>query len=130
MVADDGWEGDGLNLGALAVAGPEVLLLFARCAHPPQACGPPSTLLLRSRDGGRSWGPPQNLSDVVGGEVFAPGPGSGIQVRGGVWGGGLGVLEGSEPPPWPLPRSSGRRSGGAWCSAGTGRWSATGSRCC
>uniref|UniRef100_A0A8U7NH12 Sialidase-1 n=1 Tax=Corvus moneduloides TaxID=1196302 RepID=A0A8U7NH12_CORMO len=79
VAADDGWEGDGLNLGALAVVGPEVLLLFARCAHPPQACGPPSTLLLRSRDGGRSWGPPQNLSDVVGGEVFAPGPGSGIQ---------------------------------------------------
>ncbi|NXY66865.1 NEUR1 protein, partial [Callaeas wilsoni] len=79
VVADDGWEGDGLNLGALAVAGSDVLLLFARCAHPPQACGPPSTLLLRSRDGGRSWGPPQNLSDVVGGEVFAPGPGSGIQ---------------------------------------------------
>ncbi|XP_062370605.1 sialidase-1 [Cinclus cinclus] len=80
VVADDGWEGDGLNLGALAVAGgEEILLLFARCAHPPQACGPPTTLLLRSPDGGRSWGPPQNLSSVVGGEVFAPGPGSGIQ---------------------------------------------------
>ncbi|NXY27018.1 NEUR1 protein, partial [Atrichornis clamosus] len=82
VATDDGWEGDGLNLGALAVAGAEVLLLFARCAHPPQACGPPSTLLLRSHDGGRSWGPPQNLSQVVGGEVFAPGPGAGIQVCG------------------------------------------------
>ncbi|XP_071276623.1 LOW QUALITY PROTEIN: sialidase-1, partial [Agelaius tricolor] len=81
VVADDGWGGDGLSLGALLApgGGQEVLLLFARCAHPPQACGPPSTLLLRSPDGGRSWGPPQNLSDVVGGEVFAPGPGSGIQ---------------------------------------------------
>ncbi|XP_072777191.1 sialidase-1 isoform X2 [Taeniopygia guttata] len=80
VVADDGWGGDGLSLGALAVlGGGEVLLLFARCAHPPQACGPPSTLLLRSPDGGRSWGPPLNLSEVVGGEVFAPGPGSGIQ---------------------------------------------------
>ncbi|XP_072777190.1 sialidase-1 isoform X1 [Taeniopygia guttata] len=82
VVADDGWGGDGLSLGALAVlGGGEVLLLFARCAHPPQACGPPSTLLLRSPDGGRSWGPPLNLSEVVGGEVFAPGPGSGIQKR-------------------------------------------------
>ncbi|XP_032533157.1 sialidase-1, partial [Chiroxiphia lanceolata] len=79
VAADDGWGGDGLNLGALLSVGPEVLLLFARCAHPPQPCGPPTTLLLRSRDGGRSWGPPQNLSGVVGGEVFAPGPGSGIQ---------------------------------------------------
>ncbi|NXV55684.1 NEUR1 protein, partial [Molothrus ater] len=81
VVADDGWGGDGLSLGALLApgGGQEVLLLFARCAHPPQACGPPSTLLLRSPDGGRSWGPPQNLSDAVGGEVFAPGPGSGIQ---------------------------------------------------
>ncbi|XP_049648977.1 sialidase-1 [Accipiter gentilis] len=79
VAADDGSAGDGLSLGALAVAGGEVLLLFARCAHPPQACGPPSTHLLRSRDGGRSWGPPQNLSGVVGNEVFAPGPGYGIQ---------------------------------------------------
>ncbi|XP_065516329.1 sialidase-1 isoform X2 [Lathamus discolor] len=79
VAADDGSAADGLNLGALAVVGDEVLLLFARCAHPPQACGPPSTHLLRSRDGGRSWGPPQNLSGVVGSEVFAPGPGYGIQ---------------------------------------------------
>ncbi|XP_066065515.1 LOW QUALITY PROTEIN: sialidase-1 [Chamaea fasciata] len=79
VAADDGWGEDGLNLGALLVAGGRVLLLFARCAHPPRPCGPPGTLLLRSRDGGRSWGPPQNLSDVLHGEVFAPGPGSGIQ---------------------------------------------------
>ncbi|XP_072703916.1 LOW QUALITY PROTEIN: sialidase-1 [Ciconia boyciana] len=78
VAADDGSAGDGLSLGALAVAGEEVLLLFARCAHP-AGCGPPSTHLLRSRDGGRSWGPPQNLSGVVGNEVFAPGPGYGTQ---------------------------------------------------
>ncbi|XP_058684291.1 sialidase-1 isoform X4 [Poecile atricapillus] len=82
VAADDGWGGDGLSLGALAVAGGEVLLLFARCAHPPNSCGPPSALLLRSRDGGRSWDPPQNLSHLLRpGEVFAPGPGSGIQQR-------------------------------------------------
>ncbi|XP_059693813.1 sialidase-1 [Haemorhous mexicanus] len=107
VVADDGWGGDGLSLGALAVAGGgEVLLLFARCAHPPQACGPPSTLLLRSPDGGRSWGPPQNLSDVVGGEVFAPGPGSGIQKQLPPFPGrlvfcGHGTLESSCPVPGP-----------------------------
>lgn len=79
FVADDGGARDGLSLGALAVAGGgEVLLLFARCAHR-AACGPPSTALLRSRDDGRSWGAPRNLSGDVGTEVFAPGPGSGIQ---------------------------------------------------
>ncbi|NXN98854.1 NEUR1 protein, partial [Rhinopomastus cyanomelas] len=56
-----------------------LLLLFARCAHPPSACGPPSTHLLRSCDGGESWEPPLNLSGVLGNEVFAPGPGYGIQ---------------------------------------------------
>ncbi|XP_052630846.1 LOW QUALITY PROTEIN: sialidase-1 [Harpia harpyja] len=80
VAADDGSAGDGLSLGALAVAGGGTCCCSSpRCAHPPQACGPPSTHLLRSRDGGRSWGPPQNLSGVVGNEVFAPGPGYGIQ---------------------------------------------------
>ncbi|XP_053908016.1 sialidase-1-like isoform X3 [Cuculus canorus] len=81
VATDDGWSPDGLSLGALGVAGGDVLLLFARCAHPPQACGPPTTQLLRSRDDGRSWGAPQNLSGVLGSEVFAPGPGYGIQKR-------------------------------------------------
>ncbi|XP_069739051.1 sialidase-1 [Phaenicophaeus curvirostris] len=79
VAADDGVSGDGLSLGALGVSGGDVLLLFARCAHPPRPCGPPSTQLLRSRDDGRSWGAPQNLSGVLGTEVFAPGPGYGIQ---------------------------------------------------
>ncbi|XP_039235272.1 sialidase-1, partial [Pipra filicauda] len=81
--------GDGLHLGALLSVGPEVLLLFARCAHPPPPCGPPTTLMLRSREVGCSWGPPQNLSGVVGGEVFAPGPGSGIQKQRPPFGGRL-----------------------------------------
>ncbi|XP_071657128.1 sialidase-1 [Patagioenas fasciata] len=80
VATDDGWGGDGLNLGALGVGeGGEVLLLFARCAHPPAACGPPSTHVLRSRDGGGAWGPPENISHVFGGEVWAPGPGYGIR---------------------------------------------------
>ena len=89
-MADDGGAADGLNLGVLvAVGGGDILLLFARCAHGAQ-CGPPSTQMLRSSDDGRSWGPPLNISGQVGTEVFAPGPGYGIQVWGGArkYGGG------------------------------------------
>ncbi|KAM8793801.1 sialidase-1 [Eudromia elegans] len=79
FVADDGSSGDGLSLGAaVAAGGGRLLLLYARGAHG-GARRPPSTFVLRSPDGGRSWEPPQNLSHLLGTGVFAPGPGYGIQ---------------------------------------------------
>uniref|UniRef100_A0A8C6ZG85 Sialidase-1 n=1 Tax=Nothoprocta perdicaria TaxID=30464 RepID=A0A8C6ZG85_NOTPE len=78
FVADDGAAGDGLSLGAaVAAGGGRLLLLFARGAHG----AAPETFVLRSPDGGRSWGPPHNLTGLLGGRLFAPGPGYGIQVR-------------------------------------------------
>ncbi|XP_019643305.1 PREDICTED: sialidase-1-like [Branchiostoma belcheri] len=81
-VLNDGSFQDGMNLGTILVdeITNEIFIFYTHCAHYYE-CKVSTTYLVSSKDEGKSWSHPRNLSEEIGTMMFAPGPGYGIQKR-------------------------------------------------
>lgn len=120
---------DGINLGSVVVDETvgSVILIYSVCFHL-YHCKPSSTMMIESRDDGLSWSLPRNLSDQIGVQSFAPGPGFGIQVRGGHPTTPLTFAQYSAATSFLLSlhcRSATNQPKGGWWCAVTARWKET-----
>ncbi|XP_066293673.1 sialidase-1-like isoform X1 [Branchiostoma lanceolatum] len=81
-VLNDGTFQDGMNLGTILVdeITNEIFVFYTHCAHYVQ-CKVATTYMVSSRDEGKSWNDPRNISQEIGTQMFAPGPGYGLQKR-------------------------------------------------
>eukprot|EP00058_Branchiostoma_floridae_P023769 XP_002609259.1 hypothetical protein BRAFLDRAFT_115005 [Branchiostoma floridae] len=81
-VLNDGTFQDGMNLGTILVdeITSEVFIFYTHCAHYVK-CEVSTTYMVSSRDEGKSWSRPRNISQEIGTMMFAPGPGYGLQKR-------------------------------------------------
>ncbi|XP_038046435.1 sialidase-1-like [Patiria miniata] len=83
VIVDDGYlTFDGLNLGNIIVDDEKaiIFIMFTVCNHH-DGCDVTSTKLIRSLDDGVTWSKAMNISEQIGTQVFAPGPGSGFQKK-------------------------------------------------
>ncbi|CAH1272057.1 NEU1 [Branchiostoma lanceolatum] len=81
-VLNDGTFQDGMNLGTILVdeITNEIFVFYTHCAHYVQ-CKVATTYMVSSRDEGKSWSDPRNISQEIGTQMFAPGPGYGLQKK-------------------------------------------------
>ena len=74
------------GVGAEAIMNPcpvvdgDAVLLFCMNAHKTEH-GRHRHLLVRSRDDGATWAPPEDVTDALGNDTFIPGPGVSIRLR-------------------------------------------------
>ncbi|XP_065838711.1 sialidase-1-like isoform X2 [Oscarella lobularis] len=81
FVENDGFASDGVNLGAvLSTTNGTTIVVYGRCMH---ACPKTQTFTMTSHDDGLTWEEPVDITEQIGGvyEIFAGGPGYGIQKR-------------------------------------------------